>query len=203
MIEVSAEAIERVERILAGVPKGAERALSNAINRGLSRVKTGATKRVKEVYTVQSSAFHEATNTKIEKASTGNIAGYVHFSGCKIPLYKFQVTPKATGTGKQVKAAVMKGGGTAFEEAFIAQMGTGHLGVFERTGEQGIVSRLSKAKNKIGTKHTEKIEEKMGLSAAQMIGNIKVLDTIEKEAQEVINERLEHEIERILNGYGG
>ena len=54
MIEVSAEAIERVERILAGVPKGAERALSNAINRGLSRVKTGAKKRVKEVYTVQS-----------------------------------------------------------------------------------------------------------------------------------------------------
>ena len=51
MIEVSAEAIERVERILAVVPKGAERALSNAINRGLSRVKTGATKRVKEVYT--------------------------------------------------------------------------------------------------------------------------------------------------------
>ncbi len=50
MIEVSAEAIERVERILAGVPKGAERALSNALNRGLSRVKTGATKRVKEVY---------------------------------------------------------------------------------------------------------------------------------------------------------
>ena len=35
MIEVSAEAIERVERILAGVPKGAERALSNAIKPGI------------------------------------------------------------------------------------------------------------------------------------------------------------------------
>ena len=30
MIEVSAQAIERVERILAGVPKGAERALSKS-----------------------------------------------------------------------------------------------------------------------------------------------------------------------------
>ena len=49
MIEVSTEAIERVQQILSGVPKGAERALSNAINRGLSRVKTGATKRVKVV----------------------------------------------------------------------------------------------------------------------------------------------------------
>lgn len=32
MIEITAEAVERVEAILAGVPKGAERALSNAIN---------------------------------------------------------------------------------------------------------------------------------------------------------------------------
>ena len=39
MIEITAEAVERVEAILAGVPNGAERALSNAINRGISRVK--------------------------------------------------------------------------------------------------------------------------------------------------------------------
>ena len=43
----------------------------------------------------------------------------------------------------------------------------------------------------------------MGLSAAMFFGNLKVLDAIEEEAQEVINDRLEHEIERILNGYGG
>ncbi|MEY8517186.1 phage tail protein [Lachnospiraceae bacterium 29-84] len=186
MIEVSAEAIERVECILAGVPKGAERALSNAINRGLSRVKTGATKRVKEVYTVQSSAINEATNTKIQKASTGKLAGYIHFSGCKIPLYKFKVTPKAPGVKKQVTAAVKKGGGTAFENAFIAQMKSGHTGVFERETSK----RLP-------------VEEKMGLAMAQMVGNLNVMTEIEKEAQEVINERLEHEIERILNGYGG
>ena len=186
MIEVSAEAIERVERILAGVPKGAERALSNAINRGLSRVKTGATKRVKEVYTVQSSAINEATNTKIQKASTGNLAGYINFSDCKIPLYKFKVTPKAPGVKKQVTAAVKKGGGTAFENAFIAQMKSGHTGVFERETSK----RLP-------------IEEKMGLAMAQMVGNLNVMTEIEKEAQEVVNERIGHEIERILNGYGG
>ena len=97
MIEVSAEAIERVEALLAGVPKGAERALSNAMNRGLSKMKTGAAKKVREVYAVQSSAINEATNTRIQKASTGNLAGYIHFSGYKIPLYKFKVTPKAPG----------------------------------------------------------------------------------------------------------
>ncbi len=186
MIEISAETIERVETLLAGVPKGAERALSNAMNRGLSKMKTGAAKKVREVYTVQSSAINEATNTRIQKASTGNLAGYIHFSGYKIPLYKFKVTPKAPGIKKQVTAAVKKGGGTAFENAFIAQMKSGHIGVFERE-----------------TSKRFPIEEKMGLAMAQMVGNQNVIAELEKEAQETVNARITHEIDRLLNGYGG
>ena len=79
MIEITSETIERVQAVLAGVPKGAERALSNAMNRGLSRVKTTAMQNVKRVYAVQSSALSAATNTKIQKASTGNLAGFVSF----------------------------------------------------------------------------------------------------------------------------
>jgi len=186
MIEISAETIERVETLLAGVPKGAERALSNAMNRGLSKMKTGATKKVREVYTVQSSAINEATSTRIQKASTGNLAGYIHFSGYKIPLYKFKVTPKAPGIKKQVTAAVKKGGGTAFEHAFIAQMKSGHIGVFERE-----------------TSKRFPIEEKMGLAMAQMVGNQSVIAELEKEAQKTVDERVTHEIDRLLNGYGG
>lgn len=186
MIEISAETIERVETLLAGVPKGAERALSNAMNRGLSKMKTGAAKKVREVYTVQSSAINEATNTRIQKASTGNLAGYIHFSGYKIPLYKFKVTPKAPGIKKQVTAAVKKGGGTAFENAFIAQMKSGHIRVFERE-----------------TSKRFPIEEKMGLAMAQMVGNQNVIAELEKEAQETVNTRITHEIDRLLNGYGG
>lgn len=185
MIEISEETIARVERILAGVPRGAERALSNAINRGLSKVKTGATKRVKEVYTIQSSAFTGAANTRVSNASTSNLAGVVSFSGYKIPLYKFQVTPKAPGINRPVKAAIKKGSGTLFEDAFIANMSHG-IGVFERE-----------------TPRRFPVDGLMGLSAAQMVGNEKVVQELQEEAQELINERLEHEIDRILNGYGG
>lgn len=201
MIEITEETINRVEKILAGVPKGAERALSNALNRGLSRVKTGAVKRVKEVYAVQSSAISEQTTTRIKKASTGNLTGYVHYSGYKIPLFKFSVTPKTTGTGRRVHAVVERGQGGTFEEAFIAEMSNGHLGVFERTGEQGIEARLEKYKKK--NKHTEKVEEKMGLSMAQMTGNDKVIDKLEEEVEKTMEQRIEHEITRLLNGYGG
>lgn len=201
MIEITSDAIERVGTLLADVPKGAERVFANAMNRGLGRVKTQATKRVKEVYTVQSKALQEATKIRVNKASTGNLTGYVSFSGVKIPLYKFKVTPTKPGTGKQVRAAVEKGGGgTPFEDAFIALMENGHTGVFERTGEQGIKSRLAKYKQ---NSHTEKISEIYGLSAAQMIKNENIIDGLEKEAQELVNERIIHEMNRILNGYGG
>ena len=100
-------------------------------------------------------------------------------------MYKFQVTPKAPGVGKRIKAAVKKGGGTQFEEAFIANMRNG-TGVFERETSQRFP-----------------VDELMGLSAAQMVGNERIVQELQEEAQEVINERLEHEIERILNGYGG
>jgi hypothetical protein len=186
MIEISDETIERVEQLLAGVSKGAERALSNAMNRGLSRIKTVSSKKVREVYTVQSSAINESNNTRIQKASTGSLVGYIHFSGYKIPLYKFKVTPKEPGTRKKVVAAVKKGGGTPFEHAFIAQMGTDHIGVFERK-----------------TNKRFPIEEKMGLAMAQMVGNQNIVAEIEKEAQKTVDKRIEHEIDRLLNGYGG
>lgn len=205
MIEVSAEAIERVQQILSGVPKGAERALSNAINRGLGSAKTQAFRKVREVYAVKQGDLSGATVTRVQKASTGNVSGYISFSGVKLPLYKFNVSPKVQGTEKKVKARLKKGSWTIFEDAFVAQMENGHIGVFERTGEQGIKDRLAKVKEKgkEGTKHTEKIEQFMGLSGAQMVGNGEVIEKLSRETQEVINRRLEHEIERILNGYGG
>ena len=185
-IEISSETVERVNHILHGVPKGAEKAFSNAINRGLSKAKTTAFKEVKNVYEVNNSAINEKTRTRIQKANAGNIAGYINFSGAKIPLYKFKVTPTVPGTGKKVFAAQEKGGGNTFEDAFIAQMKTGHLGIFER-------------------KETKRlpIEEKMGSAMAQMVKNTVVMEAVQKEAQKTVDERIEYEIDRILSGYGG
>lgn len=185
MIEITSEAIERAETMLAGVPKGAERAFSNAINRAVIYSKTKAFKEVRKVYAVKQSDLNSKTATKVQKASTGSLVGHISFSGTKIPLYKFQVTPKAPGKGKKVKAAVMKDGGATFDSAFIANLGRG-MGVFER-----ITSRRYPTK------------ELMGLSAGQMVQNEVIIDQLEKEAEEKVNERVMHEIDRILNGYGG
>ena len=90
MIEITSDAIERVGTLLADVPKGAERVFASAMNRGISRVKTQAIKQVKTVYAVNGAALTKATRINITKASTGNLAGFVSFSGVKIPLYVLQ-----------------------------------------------------------------------------------------------------------------
>ncbi len=186
MIEITSEAVEKAQTLLAGVPKGAERALSSAINRGLSHTKTQAFKQVKKVYAVKQNALNEATKISVQTANAGNLVGHVSFSGVKIPLYKFQATPKTPGTGKKVQAGVMKGSRTEFEHAFIAKMKNEHIGIFERV-----------------TSKRFPIEEKMGLSAKQMIENEVIMDQLTQEAQQKADERLKHEIDRILNGYGG
>lgn len=185
-VQIDAETMERVEAMLAQVPKGAERAFSNAINRGLSKVKTGAFREVKRVYTVQGSALSSATSTNIKKASTGDLAGHVHFAGYEIPLYKFNVTPKKPGTGKQVSATMKRGGGAVYDDAFIAEMKSGHIGVFHRE-----------------TRKHLPISEYMGLSAAHMVGETAVTEKLQEEAQKTVDERVMHEVERLLNGYGG
>lgn len=202
MIEITSEDVARVEKILHDVPGGAERALSNAMNRGLSKVRTAAFKEVRGVYNVQNAALKAATSTRIRRASGNNMIGSILFSGVKIPLYKFKVTPQAIGTRETVKGSLEKGHMTEFAHAFVALMDSGHIGVFERKGVQGIKSRLQKANGK-GNKHTEKVGEIMGLSTAQMIGNSDVIERVESEAQETISARIDHEIDRILNGYGG
>lgn len=116
---------------------------------------------------------------------------YVSFSGGKdstvLPLYRFNVSPTIPIQRATVSAAVLAGNGrTPFQDAFIARMQSGHTGMFERDGSK----RLP-------------ISEFMGPSTAQMAGNSIVLADVEEKAQEVINKRVEHEITRILNGYGG
>ena len=78
MIEITSDAIERVGTLLADVPKGAERVFANAMNRGISRVKTQALKRTKQVYTVNNGALTARTTMQINKASTGNLAAFLN-----------------------------------------------------------------------------------------------------------------------------
>ena len=188
MITITAEQIERVNLILSGVPGGIEKALSSTIRRANNTVRSETLKGITTVYAITRQNVRAETTIKVRtQSSDGGIVGTVLFAGHKIPLYRFNVSPTIPIQRATVSAAVLAGNGrTPFQDAFIARMQSGHTGMFERDGSK----RLP-------------ISEFMGPSTAQMAGNSIVLADVEEKAQEVINKRVEHEITRILNGYGG
>lgn len=188
MIQITNEQNERVNLILSEVPKGAEKALSSVIKRATSTVRSETVKGITGVYAISRQNIRAETtiNMRTRKAD-GGVVGVVSFAGHKIPLYRFSVSPTLPVQRATVKAAVKRGNAqTPFEHAFIAKMRSGHTGMLERD----TTARLP-------------ISEFMGPSTAQMAGNSVIVAEVESKAQEVIEKRIEHEITRILNGYGG
>lgn len=202
--------IDKVTKILAGIPGGAEKALTSALQRTASNLRTSSADAIRERYAISKSNIRANENVKIKKSiNSGNIEFCIEFMGNKIPLYRYDgVSPKSdtrenytvnariNGTWLRVRPSVSASGHqlkgtspTKFDNAFIATMKSGHTGIFERTG--GSTSKGGDA-----------IQEIMGSSVPQMLGNQEVLETLSKKAVEKFEERANHEIMRILNGWG-
>ena len=118
MIEITSDAIERVGTLAGRRSKRCRKSIASAMNRGISRVKTQAIKQVKTVYAVNGAALTKATRINITKASYGKPCGLCFVFWRENTAVQIKVTPTKPGTGKQVRAAVKKGGsGTPFEDA--------------------------------------------------------------------------------------
>lgn len=205
-IDVSG-ATERAEKILADIPGGAEKAIRSAMSRAVSRLRSQSSTVVREKYDISSADLRANQNVRVSW-SGDNTEARVIFSGHKIPLYRYggaspkqpavkttewvnalvagkwkRVHPGVAASGHQFKSSPT----TKFGNAFVAQMKSGHVGIFERTG--GANSR------------GDSIKEIMGSSVAQMLGNEEVAQKLIADANETLSTRLEHEITRILNGY--
>lgn len=209
---VGAESIDRATKLLAGINGGISKAINAAMQRAVAHMRTTSTKAIREKYDISSTNIRAERNinTRYNYTPGGGVTAMVTFSGQKIPLYRYGGTsPKGVSidSSKWVSAYIngfwkkvhpglaasghqMRGAPTVrFENAFIAQMGSGHKGIFERTG--GASSSGSDA-----------IREIMGSSVAQMLGNPDVSEKLATEAMDTFNQRMEHEILRIMNGWG-
>jgi len=199
MIEVNQGQIDRIGALLHNVKNGPERVLKDALNRGLSSVRTHSVRQISKTYNITQKDLKAESTIYLRKVTGNDLAGEIAFSGMRIPLYKFNVTPKVPEGNRPVSASVLKSNApTPFSDAFVARMSNGHIGVFERTGMQGIASRLV---DNGESKHTESIRELFGPATAQMASNTVVTSKAEQMAMQVIDRRIEHTIDRILNGH--
>lgn len=202
--EFGGSSLSRAEKLLAGIPGGAEKAVKSAMPRAVSHLQKQSGERIRERYAISQANLRANETIKVEYHYGSGVQAVVMFSGSKIPLFRYDgASPKSPKYDKSKLVPALVSGGwkmvhpgaaasghqlagtgpTTFENAFVASMGSGHVGIFERVGNS--------------------IEEIMGSSVAQMVGNDEVLDKLSEDTSKKFEERMEHEIDRLLNGFGG
>lgn len=185
MIEITENQINRVHAILGGIPNGVNKAVYSTINRALITLRSTSGKLIRGTYNIKASDIKTNQNMRMKRATLQDVEGTVLFAGTVIPLIKFGVNPKEPAR-KKVSISVLRAqGGKRLQSAYVANLGRYGVGVFERL-----------------TSKRESSQQLYGPSVAHMMENEDVLNKAEAAAQETINKRIEHEITRILNGYG-
>ena len=201
---IGAETFKQAEKMLADVPGGMDRALKSATKRAVSFLRTQSTKEIRQRYDLTRKNIRAEQNIRVSYRYFNGIEARITFRGNKIPLFRYggsspktptinpdktnlrPVHPGVAAAGHQLVSTSP----TTFSRAFVAQMKSGHIGIFERTG------------GKTPTGDAE-IRELMGSSVPQMLGNEEVQESLAEKTMAKMDERLEHEVNRILAGWGG
>lgn len=204
------EAVERAKALLAGIPGGVDKAMKAAMSRTVQKVRSGSNQAIREKYDITDEGIRAEKNVRVRYSYQNGVQATVTFSGRKIPLYRFggaypKVPTQDIAAGR--KPVMVKGAWTMqyqgmaarghqfkdtsptqFADAFVAQMKSGHIGIFERTG--GSTSEGSDA-----------IREIMGSSVAQMVENQQVAQRLTEGAYKTFETELDKAVYRILTGW--
>ncbi len=184
IIEVAQEKFEEAQRVLAGVPGGAKKAIGSALARAGTSGRTVAKRAVTDEYYISQGTFMAYTRNvnHYKSVGDGGLAVVFGFKGSVIPVVQFSA--RATDSGVVVNVKKSTGSGV-LEHAFMKTMGGKH-GVYERVG-----------------KPRYPVKEEYGPSTPQMMySNESVQKTIEQKVVDTFEKRADHEIMRLLNGWG-
>ncbi len=194
--------INRATALLNGIPGGIDKAMKSAMTRAVSHLRTNASKAIRERYDISAANIRANENITVRYTYEDGVQAFINFAGGKIPLFRYggaspggpaydqtQLVPvmiqgqwRMAHPGLPAHGHQLKSTSPAlFEHAFVAQMSSGHVGIFERNG-------LS-------------IREIMGNSVPAMLGRPEVAEKLAEESMDKFKERLEHEVLARLNGW--
>ena len=170
---------------LLATPSEINKAINRAAKRAADTAKAESIRQESSEYTLPVSEIRGTITTR--KISGGDIGAVMKISSSPFALTKFAgVTPNNTMPPAKgpVVAKVKKSGGATLKHAFVAKMKSGHVGVFEREGEKNLP-----------------IDQFFGPSTPSMFdANENVNEAVMKLAGETFEDRVQHELERLLNG---
>lgn len=183
--EVGDKTVDRVNKLLAGIPGGVFKATSSALKRAGDTAKTKAGQFAAAQYTINKGTFMRNTNMKSHiSGGVGGVATMsISFAGNVLPLLTFNT--KYSRDGRVQTQVKRNGGATSLEHAFVASI-YGPAAVFERVGAPRFP-----------------VEQKFGPSTGHMMQNDEVIKQMDETIRTTYEARVEHEILRVLNGWGG
>lgn len=204
------ETMDRAARLLSGIKGGTEKAVKRAMARSVAHLRTESAREIRKQYAISTANIRANETVHVRYTYQNGVQAYVTFSGHKIPLHRYdgsapavptqdtsrwvrviidgkwlKVHPSVPARGHQLKSTSPK----QYINAFVARMKSGHTGIFERTGGATSTGR-------------DEIKEIMGSSVPQMLSSKAVEERLAKGAMEKFEQRLDHEIQVILNGWG-
>ena len=183
--EVGEFNLDRVTKLLAGIPGGVYKAVGSAVKRSAQHGLTVGMKIVSEEYAIGQSELKSHTRhvNTIVKDGAGSYEVTFGYRGNVIPLIRFDT--RIGKDGRVTTRVLRKSARETLDHAFVAHVGA-HTGIFERE-----------------TKQRTPIKELFGPSAVQAFyAQEETVDKMDDAIRKTYESRIEHEITRVLNGWG-
>lgn len=183
--EVGEYHLDRVTKLLAGIPDGVYKAVGSAIKRSAQHGLTVGMKVVADEYAIGQSELKSRTRhiNTVVKDGVGSYEVTFGYRGNVIPLIHFDT--QIDKSGRIATRVLRSNTRELLDHAFVARVGS-HTGVFERE-----------------TKDRTPIKELFGPSAVQAFyAHEETVDKMDEEIRKTYEARIEHEITRVLNGWG-
>lgn len=197
MVEIYLDdaALKTVEKALATLSgSGMNQALARAVNRAAQGVKTDASREVRKEYPgVKAGPIKKSFS--VQRATRGDLTGTARSKGTRQPLILFGARPnKPEGRRPPVGASVqVSNQRKRIRGAFAARMGSGHVGLFVRSGDYG----------RAGDPDLERIQELFTFAVPQAVALTEERQGAVSEGVSVrFSKTLDHEMSRFLTKMG-
>lgn len=193
-----------LEELLAHLPRGLEQALTRAINKVAVAARTRIVRRIVQEVHLTATELRRR-NVRLLRATWRRLAAIVSISGRRIPLRRWG----ARQTRRGVSYAIRRGGRRVLEQAFLARIRSGHVGVMLRTGQPRLGRRLRRRGRGAGIAGLVRprlpIAERYGPSAPAVAEGIEELarDTLEREIGARLDAEVRVQVGLVLQRRGG
>ena len=195
MNNINIKGVKEAQKLLSGMEKETPKAFTRAINHSMSKAKTQIKKEVVKQYYIKSKDINNTLTLK--KATFNNLKGTIRAKGPILGLHKFRVRLTKKGLFVGIKRSL---GMKLRKKAFMVRVAnfTGKSG----NNKEATFSSTDFTSRILQRKGAERmpIRESYGASIPGLIANDEISKSVIEGLEKNVEERVGHEIRRIIGG---